>query len=195
MENLGITKEQSDKLLDEYVKDSVTKLHMIESEAIMQALAKRFGEDEEVWGIIGLLHDIDWDLTKNNVSEHCVKSQEILKQAGASDFLIETIISHGYGMEAIPALKDKERSTNLQYCLVAAETLTGLIIASALMQPDKKLSSVQLSSLKKKFKNKGFAARCDRELIRECEKAGVPVDEFLEIGLTALQGISDKLGF
>ena len=163
MENLGITKEQADKLLDEYVKDSVTKLHMIESEAIMRALAKRFGEDEEAWGIIGLLHDIDWDLTKNNTAEHCIKSQEILKNAGATDFLIKTIISHGYGMEAIPALKDKERSTNLQYCLVAAETLTGLIIASALMQPDKKLSSVQLSSLKKKFKNKGFAARCDRE--------------------------------
>lgn len=195
MENLGITKEQADKLLDEYVKDSVTKLHMIESEAIMRALAKRFGEDEEAWGIIGLLHDIDWDLTKNNTAEHCIKSQEILKNAGATDFLIKTIISHGYGMEAIPALKDKERSTNLQYCLVAAETLTGLIIASALMQPDKKLSSVQLSSLKKKFKNKGFAARCDRELIRECEKSGIPIDEFLEIGLTALQGISEKLGF
>ena len=195
MENLGITKEQADKLLDEYVKDSVTKLHMIESEAIMRALAKRFGEDEEAWGIIGLLHDIDWDLTKNNTAEHCIKSQEILKNAGATDFLIKTIISHGYGMEAIPALKDKERSTNLQYCLVAAETLTGLIIASALMQPDKKLSSVQLSSLKKKFKNKGFAARCDRELIRECEKSGIPIDEFLAIGLTALQGISEKLGF
>jgi uncharacterized protein len=193
MENLGITKEQADELLDEYIKDPVTKLHMIESEAIMRSLAKKFGEEEEGWGIIGLLHDIDWDLTKNNTDEHCVKSQEILKNAGASDFLVETIISHGYGI--IPALSDKVRTTNLQYCLVAAETLTGLIIASALMQPDKKLSSVQLQSLKKKFKNKGFAARCDRELIKECEKAGIPLDEFLEIGLTALQGISDKLGF
>ncbi|HCU71182.1 MAG TPA: hypothetical protein DIC35_05540, partial [Candidatus Moranbacteria bacterium] len=79
-------------------------------------------------------------------------------------------------------------------CLVAAETLTGLIIASALMQPDKKLASVQLASLKKKFKSKGFAARCNRDLIRECEKAGIPLDEFLELGLKALQGISDKLG-
>lgn len=195
MENLGITKEQADKLVEEYIKDPITKLHLLESEAIMRALAKRFGEDEEAWGIIGLLHDIDWDLTKNNTSEHCVKSQEILKQAGASNFLVETIASHGYGMEEIPAIKDKQRTTNIQYCLVAAETLTGLIIASALMQPDKKLASVQLQSLKKKFKNKGFAARCDRELIRECEKSGIPLDEFLEIGLKALQGISDKLGF
>ncbi len=194
MENLGLTKQQADELLEKNITDPVTKLHCIESEAIMQALAKKFGEDEEKWGIIGLLHDIDWDLTKNNSVEHCIKSQEILREAGATDFLIETIISHGYGMEAIPALLDKQRSTKLQYSLVAAETLTGLIIASALMQPDKKLASVKLSSLKKKFKNKGFAARCNRELIAECEKAGVPLDEFLELGLGALQGINDKLG-
>ncbi|HCP08927.1 MAG TPA: hypothetical protein DIT25_03975 [Candidatus Moranbacteria bacterium] len=193
MENLGVTKEQADKLLDEYIKGPITKLHMVETEAIMQAVAKRFGEDEEAWGIVGLLHDIDWDLTKNNTDEHCVKCQEILKQAGASDFLVETIISHGYGI--IPALKEKQRSGNMQHCLVAAETLTGLIIASALMQPDKKLASVQLPSLKKKFKNKGFAARCNRELILECEKAGIPLDEFLEIGLKSLQSISGKLGF
>ncbi|MFZ2188925.1 MAG: HD domain-containing protein [Candidatus Moraniibacteriota bacterium] len=195
MENIGITKEKAEQLLDEYIKDPITKLHMLESEVIMRALAKRFGEDEESYGIIGFLHDIDWDLTKNNTSEHCVKCQEILREAGGSEFLIETIQSHGYGMDSIPAFRGKERSTNLQYCLVAAETLTGLIIASTLMQPDKKLSSLTLQSLKKKFKNKGFAARCNRELIKECEKAGIPLDEFLEIGLVALQRISDKLGF
>ena len=195
MENLGITKQQADDLLEKNITDPVTKLHMLESEAIMQALAKKFGEDEEAWGIIGLLHDIDWDETKNNSAEHCVRAEEILREAGATDFLIETIQSHGYGMEAIPAFKDKVRTTKLQHALVAAETLTGLIVASALMQPDKKLASVKLSSLKKKFKNKGFAARCNRELIAECEKAGIPLDEFLELGLGALQGISSKLGF
>jgi putative nucleotidyltransferase with HDIG domain len=194
MENLGITKEQADKIIGEYIKEPITKLHLLESEAIMRALAKKLGEDEETWGIIGLLHDIDWDMTKNDQTNHCIKCQEILKQAGASDFLIETIQSHGYENEMIPELQNKKRETKIQHCLVAAETLTGLIIASALMQPDKKLVSVQLPSLKKKFKNKGFAARCNRELIRECEKAGIPLDEFLEMGLTALQGISDKLG-
>ena len=193
MENLGITKEQADKLIDEYIKEPITKLHLLESEAIMRALAKRLDKDEEAWGIIGLLHDIDWDMTKNDQTNHCIKCQEILKQAGASDFLIETIQSHGYENEMIPELQNKKRETKIQHCLVAAETLTGLIIASALMQPDKKLVSVQLSSLKKKFKNKGFAARCNRELIRECEKAGIPLDEFLEMGLGALQGISNKL--
>ena len=195
MENLGITKEQADKLVEEYISEPITKLHLLESEAIMRALAKRFGEEEDAWGVIGLLHDIDWDLTKEDTSEHCVKCQEILRQAGGSEFLIETIISHGYGLDSIPSLSDKERSTNLQYCLVAAETLTGLIIASTLMQPDRKLSSLSLQSLKKKFKNKGFAARCNRELIKECEKAGISLDEFLEIGLVALQGIAGELGF
>jgi len=191
---LGITKEQAEKLLDEYIKDPITKLHMIESEAIMQALAERLGEDVEQWGIIGLLHDIDWDLTKGNSSEHCVKAEEILRQAGATDFLIETIQSHGYSMEEIPAFKDKQRTTIIQYCLVSAETLTGLIVASALMQPDKKLASVSFESLKKKYKNKKFAARCNRDLIAECEKAGISLDEFLALGLKSLQAISDKLG-
>lgn len=195
MQELGITKEQADKLVDEYIKEPITKLHLLESEAIMKALAKHLGEDEEKWGIVGLLHDIDWDLTKNDQENHCVKCAEILKQAGGSDFLIETIQSHGYDNEFIPALKDKKRETKIQHCLIAAETLTGIIIASALIQPDKKLSSVKLDSLKKKFKNKSFAAKCNRDLVMECEMVGISIDDFLEIGLLALQGISEKIGF
>lgn len=194
MEKLGITKEQADKLVEEYIKDPVTKLHLLEAEAIMRAVAKHLGENEEEWGIIGLLHDIDWNLTKENQSQHCVKAAVILKQAGANDYLIETIQSHGYENEMITALLDKKRETKIEHCLVAAETLTGIIVASALVQPNKKLASVKLKSLKKKFKDKSFAAKCDRELIRECEQAGIPLDTFLEIGLTALQGISDNLG-
>lgn len=193
MESIGITKQQADNLVDEYIKEPITKLHLLESEAIMRALARKFNEDEEQWGIIGLLHDIDWDLTKNDNVNHCVKCVEILRQAGATDFLIETIQSHGYGMEVIPILKDKVRKSKIQHCLVAAETLTGLIIASTLMQPDKKLASLSLQSLKKKFKNKAFASKCNRDLIMECEKAEISLDEFLEIGLKALQTISDTL--
>ena len=194
MEDLGISKELADKLVEEYITEPMTKLHLLESEAIMRALARRFAEDEEKWGIIGLLHDIDWDLTKNMHEQHCIKAREILQQAGAGEFLIETVISHGYDNETIPGLRDRKRKTKIQHCLVAAETLTGIIVASALVQPDKKLSSVQLPSLKKKFKSKSFAANCDRALVGECENAGISIDEFLEIGLRALQGISDKLG-
>jgi len=191
---LGITLEQANQLLDKYIKDDIVKMHCWESEAIMRELAKRFNEDEEIWGIIGLLHDIDWDLTKDNPKEHTVKAVEILREAGASDFLIETIVSHGYGSELCGTNRDKVRTTKIQHALAATETLTGLIIASALVQPDKKLSSVKLESLKKKFKTKAFAAKCDREIIMECEKIGLALDEFLRIGLKALQGISDKLG-
>jgi len=194
MEKLGITKEKADKLVEEYIKDLVTKLHLFESEAIMRAVAKHLGEDEEEWGTIGLLHDIDWDLTKENQIEHCVKAVEILKKADASDYLIETVQSHGYGNVMIPELLGKKRETKIEHCLVAAETLTGIIVASALVQPDKKMASVKLKSLKKKFKDKSFAAKCDRELVRECEMAGIPLDTFLEICLNALKRISDKLG-
>ena len=194
MENLNLTLQQAKELVNKYIPDPITKFHLRETEVFMRALAKRLNEDEESWGIIGLLHDIDWGLTKNNPSEHCVKSQEILKNAGASDFLIETISSHGYGLEEIPNFLEKQRSTNLQYCLAASETLTGLIIASAFVQPDKKLQSVGLDSLKKKFKNKAFAAKCNRDIILECEKAGIPLEEFLQIGLSSLQNIAEELG-
>lgn len=194
MSELNIDKQQADELIGKYVSDPITKLHCIETRAIMKALAKKSGEDAEAWGIIGLLHDLDWDLTKHDSKEHCILVQKLLKDAGASDFLIETVISHGYGMEGIPELKDKERTTKLEHCLVAAETLTGLIIASALMRPDKKLASLTLDSLKKKFKTKKFAEKCNRELILECEQAGIPLDKFLSIGLTALQQISPELG-
>lgn len=190
---LGLNYEQANNLLDQYIKDPIVKLHCIESEAIMRDLAKHFSENEEEWGIIGLLHDIDWDLTKNDTAEHCIKAQEILREAGATDYLIESVISHCYGHDLVPKLKEFKRSTRLQYCLVAAETLTGLIIASALMMPERKLGSLSIESLQKKFKNLKFAAKCNRELIKECELAGITLDEFLSLALKSLQTISDKL--
>ncbi|MFZ3057575.1 MAG: HD domain-containing protein [Minisyncoccales bacterium] len=191
---LNITYKQAQDLVNKYISNPITKIHLRESEVLMRSLAKKFGDNEEEWGIIGLLHDIDWDMTKDNPVEHCIKAQSILKENDGSDFLIETIISHGYGLEEIPQLKEKQRSTIIQYCLAAAETLTGLIVSSALVQPDKKLQSVSLESLKKKFKNKAFAAKCNRDIILECEKANIPIDEFLQIGLSSLQNISNELG-
>jgi lysyl-tRNA synthetase class 2 len=193
-ENLGINCKEAKNLLDKYIKDPITKLHCRESEVIMRALAKHLKQDEGVWGIIGLLHDIDWEETKDDTKNHCVKAVEILKKAGASDFLVETIVSHAYGNDC-GDYKDKKRSTQLQHALAAAETLTGLIIAGVLVRPDKKLKNLELKSLKKRFKEKGFAANCSREVIKECEKIGLSLDEFLGIGLEALQGISDELGF
>lgn len=192
--NLGLNKNQADQLVNQYITNPITKYHLLESEVIMRVLAERFGENIEEWGIIGLLHDIDWDLTKDNPKEHLVKAPEILKQAGASDELINTIVSHGYGQSACGASQDKERQTKLEHALAAAETVTGLIVASALVQPDKKLASVAEQSLMKKFKNKSFAANCNRDIIMECEKIGLTLDEFLNLSLKALQAISEKIG-
>lgn len=193
-DDLGLDYEQAVRLLDTTIHDPVIKMHMIESEAIMRALAGRFGEDEEKWAIIGLLHDIDWEETKDDIKNHTVKAVKILKDAGGSDFLISSVVSHAYGNDNCGEHPDRKRTTRLEHSLAAAETLTGLIIASALMQPDKKLASVKPSSLKKKFKQKSFAANCDRDIMKEIEETGLSLDEFLEIGLKALQAISDKLG-
>ena len=199
-EDIGISYQNAQKLLDEYIKDPITKMHCRESEVIMRTLAKHFGEDEEIWGIIGLLHDIDWELTKTDTKQHCLRCVEILRTHGGTDFLIDTIQSHGYGQgfdEAYygpPELKDKKRTTTIQHALAAAETLTGLIIATTLVQPDKKLASVKPESLVKKYKNKAFAANCRRTIIAECEEIGIPLEEFLGLGLKALQDIHEELG-
>jgi lysyl-tRNA synthetase class 2 len=197
---LGIDYKQALKLVDKYIKDPITKLHLIETEVIMRDLAKKFKEDEEKWAIIGLLHDIDWEKTKDDTKEHCVLAKEILKKEGASDFLIKTIQSHAYQGErddkfyGADEFKNKDREGLLEYALAAAETVTGLIVASALVLPDKKLKSLKLKSLKKKFKSKSFAANCNREMILECEKMGLSLDEFLELSLKSLQSIDKKLG-
>jgi lysyl-tRNA synthetase, class II len=192
--DLGISYEKAQELINNNISDNHTKLHLIETEAVMRSLANHFKEDEEKWGIIGLLHDIDWDKTKNDTLNHTIIAGSILQEAGATKFLIDAIQSHCYGHDKCGQHKDKARQSNLEHSLIAAETVTGLIVASALMQPDKKLSSVKLSSLIKKYKNKSFAANCSRDNISEIEKTGLSLEKFLEISLVSLQKISDKLG-
>ncbi len=195
-EKLLVSLRQANKLVDKWIFNPITKLHSQESEIIMRGLARHFNKDEEEiekWGILGLLHDLDWDITKDNPASHSLKTEEILKEFGASEFLIETIKSHNYGYKLSEELKDKKRSTRIQHALASSETLTGLIIASALVLPSKMVKDLKLESLKKKFKNKKFAQNCDRDIIRECEKIGLSVDEFLEIGLISLQEASEKL--
>jgi len=189
----GITYKQAQELFGKHIKDPMIRNHCRESEVVLRALAKRLGEDEELWGIAGLLHDIDFDETKNDVSQHCVKCVDILKNAGVSDELIEVIISHAYGTEC-GDYKDKERTTKFQHALAAGETVTGLIYAYGLMRPDKKLANAEVKSIKKKFKDKSFAAKVNRDVIRECEKLDLELGEFLEISLEAIKGIADEIG-
>ena len=193
MVNLPITREEALELLKSMPQETSDMNHYLETEAIMRALAERFNEDKEYWGMLGLLHDVDWSLTKNNWEEHASKAKEILKEKGFDEEFIQIIQSHTYCCDEIPVFKEKQRTKKIEYCLIAAETLTGIIYAYALMR-GKKISDMEVKGLKKKFKDKTFAANCKRESVREIEKAGLDLDEFFEISINAIKEIKEQIG-
>jgi len=167
--------------------------HYLESEAIMRGLAEKFGEDVAYWSMLGLLHDVDWSLTRENPSEHLGKAPGILKDVGFDDEFIDVVLSHGWGHEILPQWKDKVREKKVEHALAAAETLTGIIYAYALMR-GKRISDMEVKGLKKKFKDKAFAQNCNREIIREIEKTGITLDEFFQISIDALKNIKSEIG-
>ena len=193
--NTNLSYDQAKSLFDAYVKDSGLRKHCRASEQIMRGLAKYFGQDEEQWGILGLLHDIDFDKTKDNPVNHCVLAVSILKDAGVSAEAVDIICSHVWGSEYGGGhVADKKRTRNIEHALVAAETVTGLIYAAALMNPEKKLGNVKVKSLKKKYKSKAFARNCNREFIAEIENTGLELNGFFDIAIKSMQEISDELG-
>jgi putative nucleotidyltransferase with HDIG domain len=183
-----ITRERAEQLLKEYIKNPRMHNHCYASEEVMRALAKRFGEDEEVWGITGLLHDLDVEMTEGNPENHGWKTAEILKEEGVEESVIDTIVAHN------EKASGRDRTTKFEHALSAAETITGLIVATTLVYPDKKLASVKPKSVVKRMKEKSFAASVDRDKIRECEKIGIPLPEFAALSLEAMRGIADKIG-
>ena len=188
-----ITREQALEWLKSMPQKESDMNHYLESEAIMRKLAEKFVEDIEYWGMLGLLHDVDWALTRDNWQEHCVRAEAMLKEKGFDDEFIKTVQSHAYGYKEIPIFIDKKRETKIEHALAAAETVTGLIYAYALMR-GKKISDMDVSGLKKKFKDKRFAENCSREIIKEIELTGMNLDEFFEISIKAMQEIKDKIG-
>ena len=166
--NLPITREQAIEWLSSMDQKESDMNHYLESESIMRSLALKLGEDPEYWGMIGLLHDVDWALTQDNLQEHSVKAEEMLKEKGFNQEFIDIIQSHAYGYNEIPKFKDKKREKKVEFALAASETLTGLIYAYALMRGSQ-ISDMETKGLKKKFKDKRFAANCNREIIKEAE--------------------------
>jgi putative nucleotidyltransferase with HDIG domain len=191
--SLPITRDEALEFLKSMPQLESDMNHYLESEAIMRGLAEKFSEDVEYWGMVGLLHDVDWSLTKDNLEMHCVEAEGVLRELGFDDEFIHTVCSHGYGLDIIPSLKDKERTEKIEYSLVATETLTGLIYAYALMRGGR-VSDMKVKGLKKKFKSLAFAAACDRDLIREIEMTGLDLGEFFEIGIEAVKGIREDIG-
>ena len=190
--NLPIKREEAIELLNSFPQIQSDLNHYLESEAIMRELASRLGEDIEYFGMLGLLHDVDWAITKENTTEHLTKAPEILKKAGFDEEFIEIIISHGYGFDCAN-LKDKKRTKKIEFALAASETLTGLIHAYALMR-DGKISDMESKGLMKKFKDKRFAAGCNRGIIKEIENLGLSLKEFFEIGIEGIKNIKDVVG-
>ncbi|MEK7084030.1 MAG: lysine--tRNA ligase [Patescibacteria group bacterium] len=191
---LPMNRDAAWELVKKYNMEQNEFNHYLESESVMRTLAKRLNKDVEYWGMLGLLHDLDWHMTKENDALHITKTPDILRANGFSEHFIAIIISHGYGTHCGGGeLQNKKRSRDVEHALAASETVTGLVHAAALMKPDK-IASLTGASVKKKFKDKKFAAKVNREFILECEKIGVPLDEFLELAVEAIRGIASEVG-
>jgi putative nucleotidyltransferase with HDIG domain len=185
---MGLTRDDALALLKSYVKNDRMLIHSYASEAVMRALARRLGQDEEKWGLAGLLHDIDIEATGGDLSRHALEAEPILAGQGVDPDIIDAIKMHN------EEAAGQSRSTLFQHALAAGETVTGLIMATAMVYPDKKVASVKAKSVTKRMKEKAFAASVRRENIMECEKIGLPLPEFVEISLAAMTEISDTLG-
>jgi putative nucleotidyltransferase with HDIG domain len=182
-----VTREEALDSIKANIENKNTIKHMLATEAIMRALAKRFGEDEEEWGLTGLVHDIDMELTEGDMSTHSKLGADLARELGASEAMAHAVLCHNEA-HGIP------RESRLDKALFCADPLTGLITAAALVRPDKKLAGVEVKSLKKKFKEKSFAAGANREQIASCADLGLELDEFIELGLVAMKGIAPSLG-
>ena len=183
----GINRSRALELLDQHLENRNLVKHCLATEAVMRRLARHFGEDEELWGLTGLLHDLDVELTENDLARHTHETARILRAEGVAEPIIEAICLHN------EQAHDKKRSERFHHALAAGETITGLIIATALVYPDKKLASVKPKSVRKRYKEKLFAAGADRAIIAECEQIGIPLPEFCDLCLEAMQGIAADL--
>ena len=189
-----ISREDAAALLKKYNKDPFHIQHAFTMEAVMQWYAKELGyeNDAEYWGIVGLLHDIDFELYPE---EHCLKAPELLKEGGVGDDIIHAVCSHGYGITVgCGKTIDVKPEHEMEKVLFAADELTGLIWAAALMRPSKSTKDMELKSVKKKYKSKGFAAGCSREVIeRGADQLGWELEKLLTMTLQAMAECEDEI--
>jgi putative nucleotidyltransferase with HDIG domain len=174
-------------LLKEYIQKEHLIKHMLSVEACMRAMAKSQNENEDDFGLAGLLHDIDYELTNDKPEKHGQIGADILEKHEVSQEIIQAIKAHSH-------LSGEPRKTTMAKMLYAVDPLSGLLIACALMTPDKKLASINTSFVLKRFKEKRFAAGANRDQIKTCEEHGITLDQFIEISIGAMKGISEELG-
>ena len=194
MRTSTISREDAYTLLQKYNQEYFHIQHALTVEAVMKWYARELGysDEEEYWGIVGLLHDIDFELYPD---DHCLKAPELLKEAGVSDDIVHAVCSHGYGITVgCGETIEVEPEHEMEKVLFAADELTGLIGAAALMRPSRSTKDMELKSLKKKYKSKGFAAGCSREVIeRGAQQLGWKLDTLLEKTLHAMADTEEEI--
>lgn len=188
MRTSKITRDEALKLLEKYNKETFHIQHGLTVEGVMRWYAKElgYGEEEEYWGQVGLLHDIDFELYPE---QHCIKAPDLLKEGGVGEDMIYSVCSHGYGICC-----DIKPEHEMEKVLFAADELTGLIWSAALMRPSKSVMDMEVKSLKKKFKDKKFAAGCSRDVIRQgAENLGWELDELFEKTILAMRSCEAEI--
>ena len=186
---ISITRDEAWKLLRQHNKDPFHIQHALTAEGIMKWYAVELGyaEDAEFWGIAGLLHDIDFE---EYPAEHCVKARELLKDAGASDALIHAVVCHGWGLTAVTDKPEHE----MEKILFAADELTGLVWAVAIIRPSKSVMDMEIKSVKKKFKTLNFAAGCNREVIEKgAAELGWDLDKLIDKTILAMRSCEAEI--
>jgi putative nucleotidyltransferase with HDIG domain len=185
---MPIDRTQALVLLRQYVKNEKMIFHSLASEAVMRGLARELGRDEDKWGLAGLLHDLDVEITNADPIIHGTQTEVLLRDYDVDPDILDAIRMHNEYSAG------KERSTEFQYALAAGETITGLIFATTYVYPDRKLTSVKPKSVVKRMKEKMFAASVKRENILECEKIGIPVDRFAALSIESMLPIAGEIG-
>ena len=180
-----MTRIEALELLQTHLKNRNLIKHCLSVEACMKALALRLGHDPEPWGLAGLVHDMDYELTEKSPETHTVETARILEEKGFDPALIHAVRAHA---GKVPC------ESPMDWAIFAVDPLTGLIIAAALMHPEKKLARIDLDFVKRRYREKSFARGARREEIEQCVHLGLSLDEFISIALAAMQGIAPDLG-
>lgn len=181
------TREEAFSLLKQYNQSESLIKHALAVEAVMRYFARKRGEDEEKWGIIGLLHDLDYEKYPES---HCAKSEEILRENHWPEEVIRAVVSHGWGI-----CSDIKPETDLEKVLYAIDELTGLVVTTALIRPSKSIMDVKTKSVKKKWKDKRFAAGVDRSIIEKgADMLGVEISELITDTIAGMKEVAEEIG-
>lgn len=182
-----LAREEALNLVKKHISKKNILYHMLAVEAIMRSLARHFGEDEEKWGLVGLVHDVNYEKTETTPEKHSLIAEQILKETLPEE-LLRAVKAHNFKHTGV------KPESRMEKALIASDAISGLLVACALVMPSKKLAEVKVETVAKKFKDKDFARGAERERILICEEIGIPREKFFEISLNGLKEIAAEIG-